>query len=282
MPIKSCLITAAGLGTRMGKIGEVLPKPLWPIFEKRLLDIQLEYAKRFRAEKVFVNVHHQAHRIINWAKNNNVEVLIEEELLGSGGCVHNLKKHLGERGGLACVVNSDQFFFIGDKEINEGIKLIEDGNDSVLYGMHAGKEESYNETCVANNRLIQIRKNEKKHDYLTYSGVCLINLDKLSYKAGPSGFFETVCNYKDNEKIYFYGDTRAIEYWDFGEKYKYALSLMNSVTKECEMKQILKNAKALDFEKKYTHNNIIEFEKYEMKIDLGNRTIELEGLIDHF
>lgn len=283
MKIRNCLITAAGLGTRMGILGTMLPKPLWPIYEIRLLDLQLEYIKRFNPERVFINAYHVCEKIKEWAKNKNVTILIEEELLGSGGCVHNLKKYLGnDQSGITCIVNSDQFFMLEEKNINDGIKLIESGFDQVIYGMCVDKSEKYNETYTQENKLVDIRKNKGTEDYYTYSGVCFINLEKLEYVGGVSSFFETVCNYKNNANIYFYKDTKNVEFWDFGEKQKYVASLlkMNSV-KSGTFIELVKESRVVS-ERGYQTGNLITLMNGELEINLEKKEIVLNGVIDQF
>ncbi len=39
MQINQALLLCAGLGTRMGNIGKHIPKPLWPIFEKKFIRV---------------------------------------------------------------------------------------------------------------------------------------------------------------------------------------------------------------------------------------------------
>lgn len=284
MQIKNCLITAAGLGTRMGYIGEELPKPLWPIFEMSLLDLQLRYVKRFNAEKIFVNSHHCSDQIFSWATKNNVTVLDEPILLGSGGCVHNLKKYLNSnKDEITCVVNSDQFFMLDEKHIQKGLAEIQKGIDVVIYGMSVDKSQKYNETYSENNKLLDIRKSNGEKNYYTYSGVCLINLNKLTHVEGESSFFQSVCNYKENENIYFFDETENVEFWDFGEKSKYVNSLCN----------ILRNGNSLFQEFIRANNVILDNGKYldevnqllysgEMKINLKDRIIQRNKLIDHY
>ena len=45
MKVDHVLILAAGKGTRMGKIGEIVPKVIWPVFNKSLLELQVAYAR---------------------------------------------------------------------------------------------------------------------------------------------------------------------------------------------------------------------------------------------
>ena len=55
MKIDYCLILAAGFGSRMGEIGKILPKVLWHIFEKSLLELEIEYARSLGIKKIFIN-----------------------------------------------------------------------------------------------------------------------------------------------------------------------------------------------------------------------------------
>lgn len=284
MQIKNCLITAAGLGTRMGSIGEVLPKPLWPIFEMSLLDLQLKYVKRFNAQRIFVNSHHCSDQVLEWAHKNDVIVLDEPILLGSGGCVHNLKKYLdSNEDEVTCIVNSDQFFMLEEKHIQEGLQEIKKGMEVVVYGMCVDKSQKYNETYCENNKLLDIRKSNGEKNYYTYSGVCLINLTRLNYVEGESAFFQTVCNYKENKKIYFYDDTKTVDFCDFGEKSKYVNSLCNIIKNNNSVFQnfIRENNVIAANKKYYDEDNQILYSG-ELKINLRDRIIQRNELIDHY
>ena len=89
MQIDYCLILSAGFGTRMGEIGKSLPKVLWPVFEKSLLELQVEYVKTLGIPKIFINLHHQKELILESVRNkavfDEVIFLTEEEILDIGG-----------------------------------------------------------------------------------------------------------------------------------------------------------------------------------------------------
>jgi len=279
MRVNNCLITAAGLGTRMGIIGENLPKPLWPIFDKTLLDIQLEYVKRFNPEKIFINAHHNSHKIIEWAKDKNITVLVEDELLGSGGCIHNLKKSSESMWPVTVVVNSDQFFLLDKEKIDIGLKKIENGFDSVIYGLVVNKTEKYNETIYANDRLVNICKATGDEDYYTFSGVSIINLEKLTYVEGESSFFNSVCNYKNNENIYFMSGTEKVKFWDFGTKPKYVESLFRVLKDDGEMRKLIEQS-GVELKQYENEKEKLSFNLYKSKINKENGEIEIDSIID--
>ena len=53
MRVDECLIFSAGLGTRMGELGRILPKPAWPLFETTLLGAQIEFALELGCRRIF-------------------------------------------------------------------------------------------------------------------------------------------------------------------------------------------------------------------------------------
>ena len=58
MMLKSAFLPSAGFGTRMGEVGQYLAKPLWPIFEKSLLELHLLRLNSIGINQVGINVHH--------------------------------------------------------------------------------------------------------------------------------------------------------------------------------------------------------------------------------
>ena len=95
MRIDHCLILAAGFGTRMGAIGQKLPKVLWPVFEKSLLELQVAYARSLGIEKIYINLHYMGEQIEEYCKTKSafegVKFLWEKpEILDIGGAIHNL------------------------------------------------------------------------------------------------------------------------------------------------------------------------------------------------
>lgn len=243
MKIDSCLILSAGFGTRMGPIGKILPKPLWPLFEKKLIELQITFAKSLGVERIYVNGHHchaqlkEYIDLFNQKNSTKIIYLYEPVLLGSGGGVHNLAR-LEKYQGVLLYLASDQFYFF-DREYFELAKNLIYNNGAVLFGLNVNKSELYNRLIIENNLLKGIEGPDSSSK-VTFSGIGLINLEKLKPQEGISSFFDSVANFKD-QRIYIITPKNA-EYWDFGTSENY----FNS----CFRLLVEKNGRFLEFCKK--------------------------------
>jgi mannose-1-phosphate guanylyltransferase len=230
MKIDYCLILAAGFGTRMGAIGQKLPKVLWPIFEKNLLHLQILYAKKLGIKKIFINLHHQKDQIKAFLQSLNDEsiILLEEdpEILDIGGGVHNLARHsVVNYYGKLLILNSDQFLLFSKDQFEKGLELaLQYG--TCLFAINVNKSGKYNQTIIDSNGFLEKIVPEKsvvEENFWTYSGISIIDLGSLIKSSGPSKFFETVAPYQSkkvpNVKL------SHISYWDFGTLQRYYSSM---------------------------------------------------------
>jgi NDP-sugar pyrophosphorylase family protein len=239
MQIDYALILSAGLGTRMGAIGKKLPKALWPVFFKSLIELQVDYCHDLGINKIFINTYFLSEEIKKYLntseKFKDIMLLHEDPLLDSGGAVHNMASQdsVNYRGNLL-LVNVDQFIFFDNEHIKKALFALKNSR-CVLFGITVSKEAKYNETVIQNEVLVEIRKNQEQGDYVTYSGLGILKLDGLIPANGPTKFFETVANYK-KEKIQFVVPSK-FEYWDFGTAEIYFESI----------KKIYSNLKGLKF-----------------------------------
>ena len=218
-----CMILAAGKGTRMGPVGEHLPKILWPIYKKSLLELQVEYAKKMGFKKVYINSHHCHDKIVEEVKIKNleesVEILFEEDLLGSGGAIHNLahREDINYEG-TVLVLNGDLFFF---REMED----IRTGEVASLSPVTVKRGSGYNKLQTnRENLLIDIIRGTQDLSYMTFSGISIVNLGLLDKIKGPSSFFETVADYK-RKKVRVQASSSG-DYWDFGTLERYTESLI--------------------------------------------------------
>lgn len=220
MPIDYAYILSAGKGTRMGEIGKVLPKPLWPIFSKTLLELQIKYCQDLGIKKIYINTHYLGEKIKKLITENpsfkDVIILEEEPLLDSGGAIHNLAQRSEVNySGNVFIINADQFYLFDEKEIWSNLEKLKSSR-AVLFGIEVTKEAHYNELVLENGFLQEIIKTRGIQNYTTYSGNCLLRLDGLRPVEGISKFFESVTNFKnENEKIEVVNPLHS-EYWDFG------------------------------------------------------------------
>lgn len=223
MQLDFAYILAAGKGTRMGEIGKRIPKPIWPIFEKSLLELQVAWCVELGLKKIYINAHYLADVLksevdkIQKKYPVEIKVLFEDPLLDSGGCLHNLAEQPEVNySGKILLINSDQFFFFDQLYLTKALnKLSTEKTAAVLFGLPVKKEEAYNETVInIDGVLTEIKKTDGSYDFVTYSGLGLIDLSRLKPIHGISKFFESVANYK-NEKVYFV-TPKKFEYWDFG------------------------------------------------------------------
>lgn len=103
------MILAAGYGTRLRPLSDVRPKPLCPVWGGPLLDRWIRQAVREGFRRVVINAHHMPHRLREHVQERAwpipVQVIVEKEILGTGGGVRNALELLGDEPFV--VVNGD-------------------------------------------------------------------------------------------------------------------------------------------------------------------------------
>ena len=95
------IILAGGLGTRLKPFTEVIPKPLLPIGEKSVLEIQIDRLKKFGFDEIYLATNYKSDYIENFFGDGSrygVKLTIskEEIPLGTAGPLLLLKDQLKE------------------------------------------------------------------------------------------------------------------------------------------------------------------------------------------
>lgn len=95
------VILAGGLGTRLRPFTEVIPKPLLPIGEKAILEIQIERFKSFGVDEIYLATNYKAdyiERFLGDGSRYGVRLFVskEEKPLGTAGPLSLVKERLTE------------------------------------------------------------------------------------------------------------------------------------------------------------------------------------------
>jgi NDP-sugar pyrophosphorylase family protein len=92
------MILAAGRGTRLGTLGQSVPKVLLDVGGQPLLARNLDLLRRQGVRRVVVNAHHRADLIEAFVAHYRgpleLVVVVEEQLLGTAGGVRHALSHL--------------------------------------------------------------------------------------------------------------------------------------------------------------------------------------------
>lgn len=259
MDINYGFILAAGLGTRMGPIGQYIPKILWPVFEKNLLDLQIEYLKRFQIKKIFINTHYLSETVTQYIANhyeNIVTISHEPTLLDIGGGIHQVaaRPDVAYNGKLL-VVNCDQFLWLDLSDINLMLKLATKESPVVLASILVDPKLGYNGIKKSNNLVTGLALGaeiEGLQNIETYGGVAVINLSHLPAHPGRSKFFESIANFSKFSVVVH--ECFKQEYWDFGTQERFILSHLELLEharsgKQGKFLNFIVEQKALDLEK---------------------------------
>jgi len=96
---KRTVILSGGLGTRLRPFTEVIPKPLLPIGEKAVLEIQIEQLKKFGFNEIFLATNYKADYIEKFFGDGSrygVKLFIskEDKPLGTAGPIKLLQSQL--------------------------------------------------------------------------------------------------------------------------------------------------------------------------------------------
>ncbi|MBD66870.1 MAG: hypothetical protein CME62_16830 [Halobacteriovoraceae bacterium] len=256
MKVDHVLILAAGKGTRMGTIGQKLPKVLWPVFEKSIIELEILYAQSLAPDaKIYINTYYHKDIILNELEKlktkYSFQVIEEKQPLDIGGAIHNLASQLNYSGNLL-VINSDQFLFFSKSKLDQALEQAR-SNDVILFGYDVNSSSMYNGLDVKNNQLQGIVANEEiPRDKViqTYSGISLIKLQNLKEHEGHSKFFETVANPKLSRVSVI--NLSQLEYWDFGTIKRYYKSMFDLLKQNEQKSQFFKflfESKSIDKKK---------------------------------
>jgi len=93
------VILAGGLGIRLKPFTQVIPKPLLPIGEKSMLEIQIERLSRFGFKEIYLATNYKSdyiERFFGDGSEFGVKLVVskEEKPLGTAGPIHLLKEQL--------------------------------------------------------------------------------------------------------------------------------------------------------------------------------------------
>ena len=96
---RKAVILSGGLGTRLRPFTEVIPKPLLPIGEKAVLEIQIEQLKKFGFDEVYLATNYKSEYIEQFFGDGSrygIKLYIskEEKPLGTVGPVKLIQKQL--------------------------------------------------------------------------------------------------------------------------------------------------------------------------------------------
>jgi len=95
------VILAGGLGTRLRPFTEIIPKPLLPIGEKSVLEIQIEHLKRSGFNEIYLATNYKSEYIKNFFGDGSrygvkLKISKEDKPLGTVGPLTLLKEELNE------------------------------------------------------------------------------------------------------------------------------------------------------------------------------------------
>ena len=130
------VILAGGLGTRLKPFTEIIPKPLLPIGEKAVLEVQIEALKQNGFDEIFLATNYKSEYIENFIGDGNrygvkLKISKEDIPLGTVGPLTLLKNELSEpflvmNGDILTLLNFKNFYdFAISKKTNLTIGIKE-------------------------------------------------------------------------------------------------------------------------------------------------------------
>ena len=90
MPIDTCLVFAAGFGTRMGALTQNTPKPMLPLAGRPMIDFGIDLLRSAGISRIFVNTHYHADQIQqHLGSHPDITCIHEPDILETGGGLKN-------------------------------------------------------------------------------------------------------------------------------------------------------------------------------------------------
>ncbi len=182
-PELNAMVLAAGLGTRLRPLTEIMPKPLMPVCNRPMLEIVMSNLRNAGIAKFVVNTHYLPEMVNDFINRSSfkdmTEIFHEPEILGTGGGPVNARQALAE----------NEFFIIHNSDI------LTDMNLAALIAHHfkSGRKITMALTDGPENRvrvapdgvihdiLSSLGRNPAGSRLMTYCGVMVLSRDIFKY-----------------------------------------------------------------------------------------------------
>ena len=120
------MILAAGFGTRLKPLTNDLPKPLFPVLNRPILEHAIHFLSTNGIKDIAINLHHKSEKIIDYFGDGkdfgvNLHFSKEEKILGTAGGIKKLQSFFKNETFL--VINSD---ILADVDLNNVLKFHKD------------------------------------------------------------------------------------------------------------------------------------------------------------
>jgi NDP-sugar pyrophosphorylase family protein len=198
------MILAAGFGTRLQPMTNIMPKALVEVNGQTLLELAIKKLLKADIDEIVVNVHHFADQIESYLNNNDfgVKIHISDErkaILGSGGALKHARSFL----------EGEEPFFVYNVDVISNIDLLDMQylyqNSSALAVLAVRNRKTERYLCFDDAHNLKgwknIKSGEQKgedgHEY-AFSGIQLLHPDLLNRM--PEGNFSIIDFYLDVAK----------------------------------------------------------------------------------
>jgi len=168
------IILAAGFGKRLKPITNTIPKPLLPIINRPIIEINVECLKRAGIKKIGINLYYKKEEVASYLGNlpHKLSIILEDRLSGTGGALLNFKGF----------INGD--FIIHNCDVISNINLASvikfHQKNRPLATLVLTKNKGTNRVEIYKNRIINIFKFNKK-SYFTYTGIAILSKRIFNY-----------------------------------------------------------------------------------------------------
>lgn len=191
------LILAAGFGTRLLPWTGTVPKPLFTLLNKPVLEHAIEKLTHAGCEKIYINTHHlheKIERFIEKSRYKKIVSLVHEPvILDTGGAIANLEACLKDAPFF--VVNSDVF---SDVDLNEVYRFHEKSACAATLVLH--HYEKFNIIGVDADGYIQ-DFNSRRHP-LAFTGIQVLSPEIFIYFPALENSSRSGCLQKNTPNVF--------------------------------------------------------------------------------
>lgn len=172
-------ILSAGKGTRLLPYTKLLPKPLFPILGKPIIEIILDQLKNSGINLIGINAFHLKDKLIKFLKsyqekNPQIElrIFIEKKLMGTGGAIINAKDFFKEE---TLIINSD---ILTDFDFRKLFSFLKNSLAPVVMVFYKGEKNNV-KLDINYHNVISFRK--KGRNLFTFTGIQIIDPEIIKY-----------------------------------------------------------------------------------------------------